>query len=52
MLNCDIVVKEFRLQSHYYIAFLTNTNIGLVGRVFANGPGDRGSIPGRTIQKT
>ena len=26
--------------------------IGLVGRVFDNGPGDRGSIPGRVIPKT
>ena len=26
--------------------------IGQVGRVFANGPGDLGSIPGRVIQKT
>ena len=26
--------------------------IGLVGRVFANGPGDLGSIPGRVIPKT
>ena len=26
--------------------------IGLVGRVFANGPGDLGSIPGRIISKT
>ena len=26
--------------------------IGLVGRVFANGSGDWGSIPGRDIQKT
>ena len=26
--------------------------IGLVGRVFANGPGDRGSIPGQVILKT
>ena len=25
---------------------------GLVGRVFANGPGDRGSIPGRVIPRT
>ena len=25
--------------------------IGLVGKVFANGPGDRGSIPGRIIPK-
>ena len=26
--------------------------IGLVSRVFANGPGDRGSIPGHIIPKT
>ena len=26
--------------------------IGLIGRVFANGPGDLGSIPGRVIPKT
>ena len=26
--------------------------IGLVGRVFANGPGDLGSIPPRVISKT
>ena len=26
--------------------------IGLVGRVFANGPGDLGSIPGWVIPKT
>ena len=26
--------------------------IGLVGRVFPNGSGDRGSIPGRAIPKT
>ena len=26
--------------------------IALVGRVFANGPRDRGSIPGRAIPKT
>ena len=28
-----------------------NRLIGLVGRVFANGPGDLGSIPGRIIPK-
>ena len=26
--------------------------IGLMSRVFANGPGDRGSVPGRAIPKT
>ena len=29
-----------------------NRLIGLLGRVFANGPGDLGSIPGRVIPKT
>ena len=28
-----------------------NNNIGLVGRVFANGPGDLGPIPGHVIPK-
>ena len=26
--------------------------IGIVGRVFANGPGDFGSVPGNVIRKT
>ena len=33
---------------NYMVSWL----IGLVGRVFANGPGDLGSIPGRAIPKT
>ena len=28
------------------------SSIGLVGRMLANGPGDRGSITGQVIQKT
>ena len=32
--------------------FIKNWLIGLVGRVFANGPGDLGSIPGHVIPKT
>ena len=31
---------------------LANRLIGLMGRVFANDPGDRGSIPGRVIPKS
>ena len=31
---------------------MSNRLIGLLGRVFANGPGDLGSIPGRVIPKT
>ena len=30
---------------------LKNQTIGLMSRVFASGPGDRGSIPGRVILK-
>ena len=33
-------------------SLITNRLIGLVGRVFANGPGALGSIPGRVIPKT
>ena len=60
-------VSKFELQSHYYIPFLTNTlrkdieppyptplAMGSVVpfRVFANGPGDLGSIPSQVISKT
>ena len=31
---------------------INNRPIGLMGRVFANGPGDLGSIPGCVIPKT
>ena len=34
------------------LASLYNRLIGLLGRVFANGPEDLGSIPGRVIPKT
>ena len=34
---------------HFYFK---NRAIGQTGRVFANGPGDWGSIPGRAIPKT
>ena len=37
----------FPLKKKWY-----NRLIGLVGRVFANDPGDLGSIPGRVIPKT
>ena len=32
--------------------YLKKQLIGQVGRVFTNGPGDWGSIPGRVIPKT
>ena len=31
---------------------LIHVDFGLLSRVFANGPGDQDSIPGRVIQKT
>ncbi len=34
---------------HFYILYIY---IGIMVRVFANGLGDRGSIPGRVIPKT
>ena len=30
---------------------MVHQDIGLISRVFTNGPGDRGSIPGRVIPK-
>ena len=44
-----------RPMSDYKIALYIRTRLCLIGpavRVFANGPGDLGSIPGRVIPKT
>ena len=38
-----VIIKNYQFQSLL---------IGLVGKVFANGPGDLGSVPGRVIPKT
>ena len=45
---------QISLTSHCigYIYIYLNRLIGLVGRVFANGLGERGSIPGQVIPKT
>ena len=40
------------LKFDYFVNDCNNPLIGPVGRVFANGPGDPGSIPGRVIPKT
>ena len=46
------VLHNHILHSTPLMNYLTlDIPIGLVGRVFANGPGDRGSIPGRAIQR-
>ena len=40
------------LLSYLMFFALAHIAIGLMSRVFANGPGDRGSIVGRVIPKT
>ena len=49
MLSLRFHSKTTSLNYYYKLA---NRLIGQVGRVFANGPGDLGSIPGRVIPKT
>ena len=44
--------KEPLLSNNYHPLKIILFFIGQVGRMFANGPGDRGSIPGRVIPKT
>ena len=41
------IIWNMWMISNYYYRL-----IGLVGRVYSNGPGDLGSIPGRLIPKT
>ena len=40
------------LRSIFWLLNIINRDIGPAVRVFANGPGDLGSIPGRVIPKT
>ena len=42
----------FMLSDSFPLFTLYNRDIGPAVRVFANGPGDLGSIPGRVIPKT
>ena len=44
------IIKGFR--TIVFIFIVISTTFDQVGRVFANGPEDRGSIPGRVIPKT
>ena len=39
-------------RTHIYIYIYAHLAIGIMGRVFANGPGDWGSILGWVLQKT
>ena len=51
-----IYSDKFRVISFGFLSFtcknLADQLIGLLSRVFTNGPGDLGSIPGRVIPKT
>ena len=52
---CKILIFLFYFTVVLYQIFISYTNnlhTGLVDRVFANGPGDLGSIPGHDIPKT
>ena len=56
--NCSLTSREratlnfclLGCSKHFFIFYYWA--IGLMSRVFTNGPGDRGSIPGRVILKT
>ena len=57
----DLILSTDHLQGNFFIRYcllgvkLRVTSLLLIGpavRVFANGPGDLGSIPGRVIPKT
>ena len=45
---CAIKVFKMSIKGNVFSLFA----VGLMSRVFANGPGDQGSLPGRVIPKT
>ena len=51
-LNKETEPNQTYIFTCIYVVHKYNRLIGPVGRVFANGPGDNGSIPGRVIPKT
>ena len=48
----NITYELFVYKSYIFNIFIITGFIGPAVRVFANGPGDLGSIPGRVIPKT
>ena len=50
--NFYTVLYNILYHIYYIIIYYFNRLIGLVGRLFANGLGDLGSIPGQVIPKT
>ena len=51
-LTHSVPIQHILRKIYIYIYIYTNWLIGLVGKVFANGPGDLDSIPSRVIPKT
>ena len=51
MLEVSVVFARDMFDSSLLRLFI-RIDIGIVGRVFTNGPGDMGSIPGRIIPKS
>ena len=54
-LNLEFVklfTSLYWLKVSIYIVYIISPDIGIMVRVFANGPGDLGSIPGWVIPKT
>ena len=49
---CKKIPLEVEREKRYFNIYIYNRDIGPAVRVFANGPGDLGSIPGRVIPKT
>ena len=49
---CNMYVCVCVCVCNIYVYMFVYVYIGLVGRVFANGPGNLGSIPGCVIPKT
>ena len=52
---CFVLVKDILILESSALdrsAILTTRPIGLLGKDFANSPGDRGSVPGRVVPKT
>ena len=50
-INESIKYRTYKSLHNVYVCIYKRT-IGQMSRVFANGPGDQGSIPGRVIPKT
>ena len=46
------MIEDLKFNMKFYVFIYFVNSISIMVRVFANGPGDRGSNPGRVIPKT